>query len=327
MKYIRNNSNLPEAVHIDGYNHFDNMALDIHQSHERLDARLHDRKAQKKISRSKIGNFLAFRKDALLHKSKLYAPVVNTGLESFWFEEFEDYWLNALSGRPVGIPDFFSLYFNYRQKAQHSEKFDWSTVAVHLENWQTPENIAAVFFNIYKCAANPITAVNFKKYVTRNSRVLEYGCSAAPGYRTYRRYFSHLNCKFTLLDIPGFSFHYAKWAYWEDDAIEDFVTVWNDMFDDPLKSITHHYDAVILHNVFEHLDHPHHIIQYISNRMNKGGVLFFDYIDSHGDGHDTIGGVDERVETLEYIKGNFDILEGDFSVTAPGLGKIVARKK
>ena len=53
--------------------------------------------------------------------------------------------------------------------------------------------VSSLFRNILNDANNPNSAVNFRKYVKKEARVLEYGCSIAPAYRTYRRYFTDLN--------------------------------------------------------------------------------------------------------------------------------------
>ena len=60
--------------------------------------------------------------------------------------------------------------------------------------------------------------------------------------------------------------------------VKDFYLYKLKDFADPLKSISYNFDAVILHNVFEHLDHPRKIIEYLTKRINKNGIIFFDYM-------------------------------------------------
>jgi len=204
---------------------------------------------------------------------------------------------------------------------------NWKTSKKHLDNWQAPPLISSLFFNIQNDALNPNNAVNFRKFVKKQGKVLEYGCAIAPAYRTYRRYLTDLKIKFILLDIPNFTFHFAKWSYFEDHEVEKFITLNQRDFSNPLKSINYNFDAIILHKVLEHLDHPRVIIEYLTKRINKNGLLFFDYISSDMKGLDSEGGMKERASTLEYIKKNYEFIEGDFFISHKSLGKIVAKKR
>jgi hypothetical protein len=44
--------------------------------------------------------------------------------------------------------------------------------------------------------------------------------------------------------------------------------------------------------------------------LSPGGLLFFDYIKSDGNGLDTVQPLRERKPTLEFIQENFDVIFG-----------------
>jgi len=203
-------------------NFFNDLRVNIDKSHKKINKFVVSRKKTKNYSRNYIFNKLNFFFDILMKKFNLFDFLIFNGIKKFWFEEFNDYWLNCQGGRPITINDFFNLYFYYRIISQDNTKLDWSSPRKHLDNWQKPKLISSLFFNIQKDALNPNTAINFRKFIKTKSRVLEYGCSVAPAYRTYRRYFTDLKIKFTLLDIPNISFHFEKWSYLEDKDVEIF---------------------------------------------------------------------------------------------------------
>lgn len=107
----------------------------------------------------------------------------------------------------------------------------------------------------------------------------------------------------------------------------NFLTLDENIFSDPLKSEKNKFDVIILHNVLEHLDHPKKIIEYLTKRLNKSGILFFDYIMPDSKGLDSDGGLKERISTLRFIEKNYKILDGKFIISNKSLGKIVAKIK
>ena len=326
MDYKANSMELPNVKYLKNSNFFDNIKVDISKSNNEIDKFLLSKEKKKNYKKNFLLNKLNFYFDVFLKKSNLLDFLIFNGFRKFWFDEFNDYWINCLGGRPITVREFFFLHFNYRISYQTNTRWNWKNSKIHVANWQNSNLISSLFRNILNDVSNPNTAVHFRKYIKKETRVLEYGCGIAPAYRTYRRYFTDLNIKFTLLDIPNITFHFAKWSYYEDSEIERFLSLQAKDFSEPLKSISYNFDAVILHNVFEHLDHPRKIIEYLTKRLNKNGIIFFDYIFSEAEGLDSEGGAKERISTLKFIKDNYEILEGDFFISDKSLGKVVAKK-
>lgn len=86
------------------------------------------------------------------------------------------------------------------------------------------------------------------------------------------------------------------------------------------------YDVITCLAVFEHLNNPLDTIQRFHAGLQKGGLLFMDYIKGDGGGLDTIQGVRERDAVIDYIQKNFECLHGKISKET-SMGLIVLRKK
>lgn len=319
--------NLPRAAHLENFNFFDNVGIDIQKSHAALDEVMPKRRPEKSPSRSKIRNVFRLKRDLVINRLGLLQFFIFNGIYRDWFVEFCEYWTHNLRCRPLEVYDFFFLHFHYRLKAQYTSELDWSSPDKHLENWQQPEHIYGVLSNIRTSALFPFSGVDFRRYVKKNSRILEYGCSHAPSYRAYRRYCADLMCRFTLFDIEQYSFHYSKYSYWDDVDIESFHTLKPENFSNPFLGLDEKFDAIILHNVLEHVDNPLNTLQHIRHHLKDNGILFFDYIKSDALGQDTLAGLEQRPSTLSYINEHFDILEGELHLDGRSVGKIVSRKK
>ena len=154
---------------------------------------------------------------------------------------------------------------------------------------------------------------------------MEYGCSLAPYYHCYREFFDHLNCKWTLADIPNFPFHYAKFLYRNDPDV-NFITI-NDLdFSNPLGE-SDCFDIVIITTVFEHLDNPLIVFNYLLNRLKPGGLFVFDYIKSTGEGLDHPDAVKLRLECLQSIFSQTQIVHGNIKDINLSLDLCIVQKK
>jgi len=167
--------------------------------------------------------------------------------------------------------------------------------------------------------------LEFWKRVSEGARILEYGCSLAPFYSCYREFYSHLDCKWVLADIPNFTFHYAKYLY-RDDAGVECVTINDSDFSNPLGE-TGEFDIIILTTVFEHLDDPLFVFEYLLRRLKTGGLFVFDYIKSEGKGLDHPNAVKMREECLRSILANTEILHGRINNIDESIGFCIAQKK
>jgi SAM-dependent methyltransferase len=269
------------------------------------------RKNKTSVRRNILVNYAGLALLVLLKRMNLWETVVTTGLKRRWFDEFLDYWRNVLGGARIGIAGFHQLRFHYRQcvhARNYDKQFSWNDEAEHLRNWQATDNIYLLFNGVAGCAVTPFRSRHLPRLLKRGARVLEYGCSMAPMYRTYREYLSHIPAQWVLADIPNLPFHYARHTYARDSEVEQFVTITEALFDDPLRNVEGDFDLIIVQTVFEHLHKPRHIAEYLVNRLRGGGHLLFDYIESNGMALDTPSGVQERAATLEYLFDNLEVV-------------------
>jgi SAM-dependent methyltransferase len=317
--------NTPKAVHLPGGNHFTEMRIDIPQSIAVQEPWL-QAVPKRSACRSRwtngwrVGFYLA------LQRFRLWEPAVNVGLIRAWFDEFAGYWRTSLEGRHITIFDFHQIRFLFRKRFARLTEFSWETTAKHLANWQTPENIHATLHFLYREALQPVRCGQLFRKLKPGMRVLEYGCSIAPMYRTWRTFLSHRKTDWILADIPNFPFHYARHVYAKDSEAR-FCLITDDLFDDPLRHVEGRFDLIIIHEVFEHLHKPRYLAEYLLGRLNPGGLFFFDYMLSEATGHDTPAGLAERIVTLEYLRDKLEIIHGDFEVTDRSLGRCVGRLK
>jgi 2-polyprenyl-3-methyl-5-hydroxy-6-metoxy-1,4-benzoquinol methylase len=309
----------PTAIHLPGGNDFDDLRIDVAASIARQTEWLATVPRRPHASSSLRGLFRQ-KRDALELRTHLREALVAGGVHHAWFDEFHSYWRNVLGGRPLTIQDFHHLRFHYRRRAQHTQAFDWSSPAAHLANWQEPSNLSATFFFVYRSALEPFRApAELLGPLRRATRVLEYGCGMAPVYRLWRRYLARRDAEWVLADIANFPFHFARHVYAgeaEFPVIEDF--------DDPLRDVGGTFDVIVLQEVFEHLDQPRRVAEYLTGRLAPGGVFAFDYEKAEPLGHNTLAAVEQREETLEYLRGALRLDDasaeraraGDFVVAA-----------
>ena len=290
------------SPHLPGGNLFDDMRVDLAAAYAAQGERPAERRS---VRRGRLRNAVAYGVLAAESRLGLHEALVGSGVRRAWFDEFAGYW-GSLQGRPLTVMDFHALRFAYRTRAQHTAAFDWQSPEAHLGNWTGPENLAATFMLAYTAALAPVRSALLHRLLPKGGRVLEYGCSLAPMYRTWRQFHSHVPCEWTLADIPTFPFHYARHAY-AHDAEASFVTITEERWDDPLRDAGT-FDLIIVQEVFEHLHAPRRMAEYLLDRLNPGGLFTFDYIRKDDAlGHDTPAGLGERLETLEYLSRELDI--------------------
>ncbi|HEY3902228.1 MAG TPA: methyltransferase domain-containing protein [Chthoniobacter sp.] len=315
----------PEAVHLPDGNRFADMRVDIAASiaaQERWIAQL----PKRSLRHSLVGNYARLAAYVALRRMRLWEPAVNAGLIREWFDEFSDYWSRSLGGRRLTIMDFHQMRFLFRKRFARLGDFSWDTNDQHLANWQRPENIHATFHFLYREALEPVRSRELFAHLRSGMRVLEYGCSLAPMYRTWRSYLSHVRTQWVLADIANFPFHYSRHTY-AQDAEASFCLITEELFDDPLRPVDGNFDIIIIHEVFEHLHKPRHVAEYLLRRLKPGGLFFFDYMRSDATGHDTPAGLAERTTTLKYLEEKLQMIDGRFEVSERSLGRCIGRLK
>jgi len=297
------------ATHLGGGNFYDDIRIDIDAAHRQLDGGAAEARSGRAPGRLKLltGRF-RYLKDALLQRANVLEALCITGIRRGWFRDFRDYWANCLGGRPIQPVDFYLLYHEYRKKQQMPGRLAWGTEQQHIQNWQDPVHIFSVFCYARLQAVSPIVPMHVWRYIPKKARCLEYGCSLAPFYYAAKTYQLSPSATWTLADIPGFAFHYAKYRYRHDESV-DLLTIRN--FQDPLPS-QEPFDAVFLMTVLEHVDDPVYLVNYLFGKMKRGGILIFDYIKSDGSGLDTPSSLEKREECLALIARKTQLLSGSY---------------
>lgn len=312
-----------KAVHLDGGNYFDDMRIDIAESHRRF---AHLSRNAKGSKRSRYRSIITFYLTRIVLRLGIHEFLVVNGIKRRWLDSFQDYWSNILNGRPFwNTLDFFMLLHDYRKRQQHTSQLEWDDPTQHLANWQHPSQIYSTLHNVRRLATHPIVCLPLWKKVSRGVRILEYGCSLAPYYYCYREFFSYLGCKWILADIPTFPFHYARYLYRNDPTVE-FITINEGDFSNPLGE-EDDFDVIILTTVLEHLDNPLVVSQYLLERLRPGGLFVFDYIKSEGKGLDHPKALEMRKECLQSILWRTEVVYGEINDINDSVGLCIARKK
>jgi SAM-dependent methyltransferase len=315
----------PLAIHLPDGNRFTDLRLDIAASIAAQEPWL-TQVPKRSVRRSLLANYTHLAAYVALRRLGFWEPAVNVGLIRDWFDEFSDYWSKSLGGRHLTVLDFHQIRFLFRKRFARLTDFSWNSTDQHLANWQLPENIHATFHFLYREALEPVRSRELLTHLRSGMRVLEYGCSLAPMYRTWRSFLSHVRAEWVLADIPNFPFHYSRHTY-ARDAEASFCLIAEELFDDPLRHVEGDFDIIIIHEVFEHLHKPRHLAEYLLRRLRPGGLFYFDYVHSDATGHDTPAGLADRIKTLQFLEQHLGIIAGDFEVSDRSLGRCIGRLK
>lgn len=278
-------------------NLYDDIRIDIEKAHKQINS----------------DNALCSNKESylglihkLLYKLKGYDKFIDSGFIRDWFEEFLEYWIRVLMGRPLQFHDFFYLYSFYRTKFQYIAVNENSAQEEFLFAWQRNENIYSIFSCVYKNALNPFLCFHFLPVLKkkRGGNILEYGCGIAPVTT------SMIKCKingykFTIADIRNYTYHYAKFRLKQHGV--KFV----DIIPYKLPSFEENFDVIFLINVLEHLPDPVKIAELLSTCLKKGGFLIFDYILGEGKGLDTLESIKQRKQVLDIIRDRYKVVKGE----------------
>lgn len=325
-KYPPERRHGPSAVHLPGSNLFSGMRIDVSKSIAAQEPWLATA-PKKRVRRPRWRSWIELGRYVLLRKLGIWEALVESGLIRGWFKEFDDYWCIGLGGRTISVPAFHAMLFRLRERFFDEQlTLDWNNSESHLASWQQPQLLYNTFQFLHRQALNPVRSRLLFSLLHSGMRVLEFGCSIAPMYRTWRSFLSHVPTRWVLADIPGFSFHCARHCFGQDADCE-FLTISPELFSDPLRECEGTFDLIIVQEVFEHLQHPRKVAEALLSRLTPGGLFYFDYIVSDAQGLDTPTGLSERKPTLEYLSTNLEIIRGDFWVDGRSLLTCVGKKR
>ncbi len=314
----------PKAVHIPEGNFLDNIHLDLPASFL-LQTEWLKSVPKRSVRRSAFVNKSDWILHVLLKRLGCHDAIVNTGIISGWFHEFHEYWSGCLGGRPLALAEFFMVLYDYRKRFHAYEPKGWSDPSRHVSNYQAPVNLYSTLAFVYRQALNPNRFPELSRFLRPAMRILEFGCSLAPMYRTWQRFYNHIDCQWVLADIPSYPFHCARHIYAEDLEARTCV-ITEDLFDAPLENVSGSFDLIIVQEVFEHLHKPLHIARYLFDRLNADGLFFFDYIKSDAHGLDTPAGLTEREKTLGFLSKVLRPVFGNWRNAEQSVGPCVGQK-
>ncbi len=250
-------------------------------------------------------------------------------LDQAWFERFGSYWTNILKARPMWSPeDLYFLRNWYRIKFQNVGFEGEVNSKNHLSAWQKSEVLYQLLHLVFRESIgheNHVLKLFQQFNRKKNFRILEYGSGTAPVLTTFFEFLGFKKkCEYHLADIQTLAFHYGAYKFRAYKNVTPILLKPENEFHMDIKSGI--YDAITCLAVFEHLNSPLDTIKNFHNGLQKGGLLFMDYIKGDGDGLDTMQGVYEREAVVNFADQNFECLYGKLNKNS-STGLVVLRKK
>ena len=253
--------------------------------------------------------------------SQLWDRLVYSNMALGWFHEFERYWVGELGLRPLTPQDFHFLKGVYRQRFQ--TLVDVSDANALDEGWRDARSIYLLFHLAYKNALRPLAARDFIKWMPRHGTVLEFGCGLAPIASSLTQFYCDRKLHITCADIEHVLFYFVRWKFRSESRVRTLAI--DPHAAEPLDEVT--YDAICCMTVLEHVPRPLQTVQRLHVHLKLGGHLIFDFIRSEGKGLDSEGGVKERLQTLQYIRDNFYVVEGELHLDGRDVSRVVCRRR
>lgn len=287
-------------------NHYDNIKFDVGKFKNRV---LTNNKHR--LSRPTFPAINMMFNGAI-HVLKFPKEFIYSFLLTNWFKDFKCFWSEILNGRPIDIMDFHFLRFSYRTRFQSAKHFNESNSSDFLKAWQSDENVSQLFNATWRYAKSAyLDFLRFYFQLPRKGKVLEYGCAVAPFTTGILKYFPSKKYDFEIADILQINFLYAIYNLSNFSNVKyRILEPYNNLVDK-----NNYYSAIICQTVLEHVPNPLKVVESFYNGLKEGGVLVFDYIktDIQRIGLDSKQSLDQRKETLKFIKNNFELIKGEIS--------------
>jgi len=311
-------------------NYFDNLAISVRKIYEDhpLGGKLnHQVENGRPSTRRILESVYRWPIIPLVYRRFLCKMMRQINFDLHWFDDFSSYWSRILGGRPLwGVHDFYFLMNLYRVRFQNSQIPDTGDASIHLQSWQQPELLYQLFHLVYKESMrdhSELLRLMFR-YKKKIRSFLEYGCGTAPVTTAFFDfYYSSRRVNVYIADIQTIAFHYGAYKFRRRTNVTPVLLLSEDNFQIRLKG---QVDAIFCITVFEHLNSPLETAQTFHRSLPLGGLLFFDYIKSDGEGMDTLQGTSERDRVLDFVEDNFEILYGRIS-KEQSMGLTIAKKK
>jgi len=259
---------------------------------------------------------------ALRHR--IWSFFNKTNLDTHWLDQFNIYWTQILSGRPIlGVLDFAYLHGVHREKFyQYGEAYDYMEDS-HLDAWQQSEVLFQLINLVYRESQHSDTyKASMIKYAPSSGHILEFGAAISPITRSLHT-FGISTRTIYIADLPTYAFHYACFRWREKENIKPIVLLPENEFKLPANK---QYGIIFCVEVFEHLPDPVTTIRMFYDLLLPDGILVFDYIKSDATGLDTSAGLEYREQVLDFVRDNFTLVLGDLSDTSCTIGLTVVRK-
>jgi SAM-dependent methyltransferase len=236
---------------------------------------------------------------------RLKALLRRIEIDNLWLKHFESYWVQ-LGGRPLWhSSDFFFLRNFYRIRQRPPKPWTAQTNDDHLAAWQDPESIYHLFHAVLKETFSS-EYHELKLLATTNpnfSSALEFGCGSAPITSSILQHRCQpRDANFAIADLPTLTFHYATYKFRKCSNVQPIMLLPKDHF---RLETDRKFDVIFCREVFEHLNEPLETVEMFHQILNKGGVLFFDYIKSEARGLDTLQGLQQRDDVLDFMTKTF----------------------
>ncbi len=203
------------------------------------------------------------------------------------YKKTDIYSLIRRSQNTEGEQDLIPLWNEYPREREEEYRDFWSK-SDYLIGRQEWYNIR---FNI-----------KFKKYIPKNGNFLDYGCGTA--LIAFRLLLKRPDVNLYLADIPEtITKPFAIWRLIK----YNIKYKWYDILIDEKVEFNQHFDLIRIFDVLEHTFHPFRTVKNLTKCLNPKGYFIFTYInDPEAYLTNTIPGYNQRLETLEYIKNNFE---------------------
>jgi len=163
-----------------------------------------------------------------------------------------------------------------------------------------------------------MNARHFIKKLKRGSSICEYGCGVAPITNWIVENINRGCFDLTIVDVESEHFHFAQWRLNKKNKIKrnpfNLRVLAVDRDNLPL---TKNYDLILILDVFEHLFNAHDVARHLVEHLNRGGLLYENYIACNPCAENLKQSQEQRQKVFECIKGSLRLVNGPDPDRAP----------